>query len=559
MRTARSLFPLALSACFALACGDGTGPGDGPALTCTEASTAVLAVGEHRIIDPTQDEACVRLPAAGPGGAEHLYVVVATEGQETEDGVSAPYLITSSNNPTAAPPPPLSPTAALLSAFQPPRSVSEFHRMLRRRERALSETPPEVLFNNGRITQSSPPPVLGEQRTFKVCTSRQCNAFVDASATAKAVGQRVAIFVDNDAPAGGYTDPELTEVGNLFDDYLYPIDTVAFGRESDVDDNGAVVVLLTHRVNELSPDCGSTGSVVLGYFFGADLLPRSASNPGSNEAEIFYGLVPDPNNGACRISAAFARSRLPATFIHEFQHMISFNQHVLVRRGSSEDTWLNEGLSHFAEELGGRQIPATECPVSGSCVQDFIQGDLENGFEYLAAPEDHYLIEPGSSSGELAERGANWLFVRWMADHFASDTLLGTDLTRRLVATRLIGSANVETQTNTGFDVLVPEWQMTNYLDDLPAYQQVSSRLRYRTWNFRGAADSLGQGYPLVPDLTDGSAYSHSAVLRAGSGRHILVTQGAGASSIDLRLTAPSGEEPVASVTSPRIGLVRIR
>ena len=175
-------------------------------------------------------------------------------------------------------------------------------------------------------------------------------------------GQRVAIFVDNDAPAGGYTDPELTEVGNLFDDYLYPIDTVAFGRESDVDANGAVIVLLTHRVNALSPGCDSTGSVVLGYFFGADLLPRSAANPGSNEAEIFYGLVPDPLNASCDISAEFALSRLPATFIHEFQHMISFNQHVLVRSGTSEDTWLNEGLSHFAEELGGRQIPDCRVP-----------------------------------------------------------------------------------------------------------------------------------------------------------------------------------------------------
>jgi hypothetical protein len=100
---------------------------------------------------------------------------------------------------------------------------------------------------------------------------------------------------------------------------------------------------------------------------------------------------------------------------------------------------------------------------------------------------------------------------------------------------------------------------MTNYLDDLPEYQQVSSRLRYKTWNFRGAADSLGQGYPLVPDPTNGSGYSHSAVLRAGSGRHVLVTQAPGASAIDLLLTAPSGAEPVASATRPRIGLVRIR
>lgn len=559
MRSARSLFSVAFAGCLTLACSDGSGPGTGPALTCTATSTEVLAVGEHRILDPTRDDACVRLPAAGPGGAEHLYVAVATAGQETEDGISAPYTITGSGVPLASRQMPSSP---LLSAFQQPRSASDFHRMLRRREKSLSESPSQVLFNNGRTTASvsAPPPVPGEQRTFKVCTTRQCNTFADATATAKAVGQRVAIFVDNEAPAGGYTDPELAQVGNLFDDYLYPIDTVAFGRESDIDANGVVIVLLTHRVNALSPDCNSTGSVVLGYFFGADLLPRSAANnPGSNEAEIFYGLVPDPLNPNCDISAGFASSRLPATFIHEFQHMISFNQHVLVRGGSSEDTWLNEGLSHFAEELGGRQIPDAECPVSGSCAQDFLRGDLENGFEYLASPEQHFLIEPSSSPAELAERGANWLFVRWLVDHFAGDTVLGTDLTRRLVATRLIGEANAEAQTGAGFEVLLPEWQMANYLDDLPEYQQVSTRLRYKTWNFRGAADSMGQGYPLVPESTDGLGYSHTSVLRAGSGYHVLVTQAGGAAAVDLRLTSSSLEEPVSSAVAPRIGLVRIR
>jgi hypothetical protein len=146
-----------------------------------------------------------------------------------------------------------------------------------------------------------------------------------------------------------------------------------------------------------------------------------------------------------------------------------------------------------------------------------------------------------------------------MADHFATDTLLGTDLTRRLVATRLIGAANVELQTGIDLEVLIPEWQMTNYLDNLPEYQQVSSRLRYKTWDFRGTADSLSQDFPLVPDATNGSGYSHASVLRAGSGRHVLVTQPGRAPAVDLRLTAPSGEEPVSSSAGPRIGLVRIR
>jgi hypothetical protein len=238
--------------------------------------------------------------------------------------------------------------------------------------------------------------------------------------------------------------------------------------------------------------------------------------------------------------------------------MISYNQHVLVRGGSAEDTWLNEGLSHFAEELGGRLVPNTECPT-GSCFNEFLlPGNLTNAFDYLASPEDFYLIEPGNSSGQLEERGANWLFVRWLADHFAQDTILGTDLTHRLVATADLGSANVEARTGESFSNLVGEWQLANYLDDVPGFTEPTGRLRYKSWNFRAQADSQGIGYPLVPDSTDGVEYVHSGVLRAGSGRHLRVVQPPGAASVDLKLTAPGGAALPATV-APRIALVRVR
>jgi hypothetical protein len=57
------------------------------------------------------------------------------------------------------------------------------------------------------------------------------------------VADRVAIYVDNDAPAGGYTDLDLQGVATLFDGHLYAIDTAAFGRESDIDINDVVIVL----------------------------------------------------------------------------------------------------------------------------------------------------------------------------------------------------------------------------------------------------------------------------------------------------------------------------
>ncbi len=557
MRRSRSLLIALFGGLVLAACSEGTGPGAGPSLDCSEANSQVLAVGEHRVLDPNETDACIRLPAAGASGAQHLYVQVATEGTETEDGVRTDYRIQGSSPTAAAARRVPSP---LLSAFRPPVRAAAFHAMLRERERALSQSPTQALFDRGRVPSLATVPVLGTQRTFDVCSTPTCNAFVQATATARVVGDRVAIYVDDDAPAGGYSDPDLVDVGTLFDNFLYPIDTTAFGRESDIDANGVVIVLLTHRVNALSPNCTAEGSVILGYFFGADLLPRSGNNPGSNEGEIFYGLVPDPLNGACDIPLDFARRRLPATFIHEFQHMISFNQHRLVRGASAEDIWLNEGLSHFAEELGARLLPPAEC-ASGSCFDDFLRmGDIANAFAYLDSTEAFFLIEPGSSNGTLEERGANWLFVRWLADHFATDSVLGTDLTRRLVATTQVGASNVAAQTGVAFSILVPEWQMTNYLDDLSGFNQPGSRLRYKTWNFRQVfQDSLVSSFPLIPDNTSGTGYNHTGVLRAGSGHHVLVTQAAAAPLVDLLLSAPSGTEPVSPTVDARIGLVRIR
>jgi hypothetical protein len=540
---------------FLAGCSDGTGPGN-PPLDCSAQTTVTLGIGEHQIIDPTQSGACLRLPTAGSAGAEHLYVALATAGQEAPDGISASYEVAGSSPATAAPP---AMASAALSAFRKPLPPQGFHSMLRQRERMLSATGSAALFSLGRTDAlAAPKPSVGDKDTFSVCANTSCSSFAQAPATVQSVGNKVAIYLDDTAPTPGYDVSGLDSLSVLFDNFLYPIDTVAFGRESDIDGNGVVIVLLTPRVNQLSPDCNNTNQMILGYFFGADLLPLSSNNPGSNEAEIFYGLVPDPSNTSCTVSKSEAASRLPPTFIHEFQHMISFNQHVLVRGGSSEDTWLNEGLSHFAEELGGRQVPDAECPAAASCADEFLgQGDLVNAFDYLSSPEDFFLIEPGSSTGKLEERGANWLFVRWLADHFAADTILGTELTRQLLATNQVGSANVSARTGVDFSTLVGQWQLANYLTGLPGFAATSDRLRYKSWNFRAVADSNGIPYPLVPDVTNGSGYTHTGVLRAGSGRHIRVVQAAGAGPVDMQLTDPTGTAVSSSVT-PRVALVRI-
>ena len=109
----------------------------------------------------------------------------------------------------------------------------------------------------------------------------------------------------------------------------YPIVVEAFGTPSDVDGDGRIAVLVTH----LMQDIGAGGQ-----FRASSLVPRSWGGDG-NMTDLLWAnpVIPEESY----------RSLLA----HEFQHLISFNQHVLVRQGISEAPWLNEGLSHLAEDL----------------------------------------------------------------------------------------------------------------------------------------------------------------------------------------------------------------
>jgi hypothetical protein len=537
-------------------CGDGSGP-DIRTVDCSAVTPTVLGVGQQTVIDAA-DVGCVELPAAGPAGAEHLYVALSGEGTELNDGVTAGYELTAGVPAAAAT------AAARASRTRAPRDpAAAFHSRIRARERELLSRRGAGVAQS-RVGAAVVPPPVGDQRSFDVCATSDCEDFVAVSATAQVVGDRVAIYVDDAAPAGGYTQLDLQRVGTMFDNYLYPVDTVAFGRESDLDDNDAVIVLLTARVNQLAPDCNETGSVIAGYFFGLDLLPNL---PNSNGGEIFYGLAPDPDNPTCSIDRNYAIEVLPPVFVHEFSHMIGFAQRVLVRGANAvEQTWLDEGLAHFAEELAGRQLPDTECqPLFASCEEQFLAGNFSNAYAYLDDPENAFLIEPDTSGGNLSERGANWLFVRWLADHYAATQPLGTELTRALVQTTLRGSSNVETVTGDPFDQLVARWQLANYAEDLPGFTASDGTVQYTSWAFRDVyQDNFEQGifekpYPLTPDSTRTGEYSRTGTLRGGSGRHLRIIQPASAGPVTLRLTQEDGGSPLGDGAAPRIAILRIR
>lgn len=540
------LLLLALIACS----GSSEPPGGGSPVDCDGEPVPSLAVGQTSLVSVGQSGGCIRLASPSGSDAEYLLLAFSANGQEQPGGAHGDFSIYVGSD-TFSPP-----VAAHGPALATSDIQTRFHSRLRQRDRELAMSPRS---NRPRIQRSSAPVVEGDQRSFQVCANLDCNSFVPVTATAHYAGNHGVVFLDDNVPSGGYTEADVDSVGALFDQYLYPIDTTAFGRESDVDGNGQVFILLTDQVNQLSGNC-PTRDVVVGYFSGQDLLAQG----NSNLAEIFYGLVPDPASSTCVVDRVKARRLLAPVLIHEFQHMISYNRHVLLAGGVPEETWLNEGLSQFAEELGGRQVESAWC-VGGNCVNQFIKSDITNAYNFLLAPELYYLVEPEESLGTLPERGANWLLVRWLAEQAVGDSARGMAITRRLLAadnpagipltgeSNVVATAGAEIEPGISFARLLVEWHAANYLEgrsDIPAM----GRLRYRSWNLPSAFDQLVLGpYPLRPDSIVGS-YHGTGQLRGGSGRLVRLLRSAGAAPIAVGLTST---QP--SLVNPRLSVLRIR
>ncbi len=564
---------------LAAACSDGAiGPDLWPHLatlplaSCTKTRSfpVSLPAGAYASIDPLINFGCASFPANTSATDSAEYLVVAQSASGTP-GVSGGFILRGDTVVVAA-------AAAASPRFEQPLSIAErFHDFLREMEARRWYGLPPVSPSPGAPPAGPPPPpagpaappAIGDQRQFSVCAALDCSSFARITATALVVNGHIALYVDPSGPMPALTQTDLDSVADMFNSRLYAIDTTAFGRESDIDDNQVVIVLLTPVVNRLvtSAQCLSSGFVA-GFFLGADLDPNFRNDSRFNHGEVFYTLVPDSLGAlSCAHKPSAVKDLVPVTFIHEFQHMISFNQHVLVRGSVPEDLWLNEGMSHFAEELGGRSFGLTAPQFS-----TFARGDAFNAYQYLDAPGSHFLV-PTSGIGTLAERGAAWLFVRYLADQFRTDTSFAAvaAFTRKLLSTSLTGATNVRTQTGVSFDTLAVRWALANYVSDLDAVLPgftARPELRYTSWHFRTTYASLyaqdtaharfTKPFPLLPTFSAGTAVGLSGTLRAGSGVYHRVLQAPGAPAFMLRFTDARDAMLSATIVA-RLDVIRIR
>jgi hypothetical protein len=550
------------------ACSSDHAAGPTPLASCTSASAVgthiTLAVGAYLSLDPASDSGCVLFPAnATANQAEYLLVPQSADGAPNDSSV---FQLQGGTLSAAT-----LPAALRLAGPSSPRATAlafdAYRRGLARRQAAAGGVSPLVaaarLPAAAAMAAAPPPagpPVLGSQRTFVVCANLTCSGTggtKSVTATVKTLGQHIAIYVDNAAPAAGLDSADLDTLKTAFDSRLFPLDTAAFGQPTDVDLNGVVLVLMTGVVNSLvtSAVCKSSGFVA-GFFLSADLDTSAAAS--FNRGEIFYSIVADSAGTlSCVHSRAEVKRELGGTFTHELQHMINFGQHAILRAGSPEEGWLDEGLSKYAEELAGRSYLQQGDTATFS---QYAINDVYDAYQYLSATGYSPLLIP-IDQGTLAEIGASWLFVRYLVDQY------GDTLPRKLVRTTLAGSPNVVAQTGQPFTTSVTRWALANWVSDLPGFPTPAA-LTYTSWHFRtrtfpslNAQDPthFPLPYPLVPGQSAGNAINISGWIRSGSGVYERAVQDPSAPGFALRFSPSGSAAPFPTNVAARLNVIRIR
>lgn len=306
----------------------------------------------------------------------------------------------------------------------------------------------------------------------------------------EAIGDRSIIVADIDNPSGGFSRADYEVFSEEIDRLIFPTMSRYFGEPTDIDGNGRTVIFFTRAVNELTTR--DRDGYVGGFFYGRDLFP--VSGPGacaaSNAAEILFILVPDPNAEASHIPhtrEAIRRSAL-GTIGHEYQHLINAGGRIWGDAAAPEESWLDEGLSHIAEEVlfyadSGLQ-PRSNLGMAELTTPRALEALARFGIQNLQR-YDLYLAtvtrqSPTNRNDDLATRGAAWSFLRYVADQSARSE---ESFFRALVGSSQTGFENLAQVLDDAPLEWFRRWGVSVYTDDLVSGPD--RRLQQPSWNFR--------------------------------------------------------------------------
>ena len=498
---------------------------------------------------------------AGSAPAEYMAVVANTMMDGT---TTVPFSIRGDGiAPSLAPSPALVPASAARPSLAPDAAITgDVEAEARRRAAERAELGPRIAAAQawfaaraaapGANRQAVPLPVsVGDLVRVNVNGDSACVAPRYHVGRVAAISQRAIVVDDTLNPRSGFSDADFRRFAARFDTLVYPLDSAAFGTPTDLDQNGHIVLVFTRAVNEATPR--NAASYVGGFAFSRDLFPvaggsRTQPCAGSNEGEYFYLLAPDPRglvNGNVR-TTSFVDSVTTSVLAHELQHLINAGRRLYVTKAPAfEEKWLDEGLSHVAEELlferesglpARTDIGLAALRASARTLVAYNSDMGGNQGRYRSYLSLAGAASPFGHADNLAMRGGSWSLLRYLLDHAG-----GTDGDHlfRLANARSTGRENLAEVFGPSVATQVRDWNVSHVADDLDAdaaWQQPS-------WNWRDIFQDGGSaGYPLAfQSLQPGTVYQGAVI--SGGAAYFRITVPANSSatlSLSEQLVAPS-------------------
>ena len=551
---------------------------------CGTTAPRALGVGEviNPVAGPASLSACLEAPA-GSVSAEYALTLISTAtsfgitsvadviGLNTRAPVSAAIMAPLPDGNSIAMPP----GTMLGNVLSGAERFEQQRRATERREltplTAAAQEWMEVSRPRAALTTVN----VGDEIKLNGNANQACSNADTRTGRVAAVGNRAIVVSDKENPTGGYTDAEYASIVATFDTLVFPMDTAAFGAPSNISPYGKIILFYTRAVNALTPQ--GAGFTIGGFFFARDLYPKAVRNnlpacATSNETEMFYLLVPDPDgvvNGNRRAKTDVTRLNL-TTIAHELQHLINASRRLVVNGASSgtETVWLDEGLSHLAEELLYFRVSGYSTrsnlvltDVNGARATDFTTFAAQNFsrfYSFITAPENNSPYAPNDS---LGTRGAIWNFLRFAAARQGPNGEAA--FLRSLVNTTATGVTNLQQVLSGGaFADYLRDWTISLIADDYSTATTTALGTPYTNpaWNFR----SIYPGLRLAGGAALGVYPIATRSLVTGVPQRIAL---AGGASSYIRFSVPAGQRALISLSSNgalpastlRYGIVRLR
>jgi hypothetical protein len=562
------------------------------------ATTLDLQPGEDAVISGA-DVSCVQLPAHAAGAEYELAVTPLPQALGFND-----MALAIGGSPASSPSPaviaqPAAAPRARASSFSLFGGASdltgwrgpqyEWDMQLRELERPLR---PEIRANavgGSSFGLMAAAPQVGDVMDFGFsCVSQTQfpNTPTDITAEVVSVSDNAVIFEDT-LSRGVFTAGEYAAIAANFDDVIIGTDTLYFGAPNDVSGDiapGQVVILYTQGVNKMTEDYSE--GFIAGFF-----CPLDLGFAGGNNAKMFYLLVPDPSgdltpgDDANLLTKAATLRITDNTVAHEFQHLI--NAQVGGPNGAAQEVWINEGLSHLAEEVvghaagqvegitefaPGNELGSAELLQSQTAVDilnKYYLGNWVNLSLYLDSPGDTAALlnsEDPLGNETFRMRGANWSFLRYLLDRFGAP---GTEWqkTRALITDDATSSRQAVTNVfGVPFNELAADWAaMFSVEDRTDLGGPVRTSLEMTSWKVRDVYENINAppylgSWPLAPWVRQLSMTSMIEMdLFTGTSSYVTLRNDAASGGTGLRLMEAGTGADVDPDIMPYMVIVRTK